>query len=441
MKLKNNPSTVGLARVALGALALAFSATVATPGNSEAAGTTASASIKNVVKVEYLDANGKGLNGGAQPIAKSAWTEVTVTLLAAAPSIGAPSPAPVQTVESGAAQTYVFKVWSNANGEDNYTFDVSLLTNTDITSSDRYISAVTNAQNVTTPSGSGTTSVTFDLGAVTIISNTANTVDIPFGTKVPNGITDGDLIVINGAEYKVVGIANAGNASAYNGATNSLTPEVPTTLTISTVAGGNPGFGVNALTGLPLSQEYAVTVTVTATADPNQPKGTSCFDDTFKSTATPLMTTSVLNSCTDFKSSNLAIAKNADIPSGKPGDVVTYTVTVSLPATAAASTKVKVTDAVPVYTTLNSNTYGAGTFAQVRKSADGGGSYGAWVSLTNAGDNTEDGATASGDAAGTVANSALTFYLGNGNVGTGAPTGGTVNPNEVFQVEYKVTIN
>ena len=176
MKTHYHFNTRRLAISGLGALALA-AALVCTGNTANAAssGTSASAIITNMAKVEYLDANGKGLNGTATPMTKSASTQVTVTLLAAAPSIGSPPPTPVQSVASGATESYVFKVWSNANGIDGYTFDVSALANTSITSSDRYISATTNAQTVTTPTGgSGTTSVAFSIGAVTIISNTAS---------------------------------------------------------------------------------------------------------------------------------------------------------------------------------------------------------------------------------------------------------------------------
>jgi uncharacterized repeat protein (TIGR01451 family) len=444
MKTSYHFNTRRLAVSVLGALALA-AALVCTGNTANAAssGTSASAIITNMAKVEYLDANGKGLNGTATPMTKSASTQVTVTLLAAAPSIGSPTPTPVQSVTSGATESYVFKVWSNANGIDGYTFDVSALANTNITSSDRYISATTNAQTVTTPTGgSGTTSVAFSIGAVTIISNTASTVNIPFGTKLPNAIADGDLIVINNVEYKVTGVATAGSAAVYNAGTSTLIPEVPTTLNITAVGGGAanlPTAGVG-LAGLTLSEEYAVTVAVTATGDPTQNKGTACFTDTFKSTLFPAQTTTNTSSCTDFMSSNLTIAKTSNVATAKPNDDVIYTITVSLPAGAASSTKVKVTDAVPVYTTLKSNTYGASTFARVQKSADGGSTFASWVSLTNVATDTEN-AIASGDAAGTSANSALTFYLGAGNVGFGAPAGGTINANEVFKIEYTVTIN
>jgi uncharacterized repeat protein (TIGR01451 family) len=451
MKKHHLPTAGSIARGTLATVALTAALVCAGQGSAQAAaGTAASATITNMVKVGYLDANGKGVNGTATPIEKSATATVTVTLLQATPTIGAPTPTPVATVDSGAVQAYTFKVWSNANGIDSYTFDVSALSpNTGTTSSDRYISGVTDAAGTTVTSGTGTVSKTFSIGAVTIISNTASTVTIPFGTQTPNHIVANETVVINGLEYKVAGVASAGSAAVYNAATNTLTAEVPTVLNITAIGGGAANLPTSGagLTGLTLSEEYTVAVSVTATGDPTLAKGTACFTDTMKSATDATKTITNASSCTDFTSSNLAITKTASAPNGKPGDIIEYTVNVTL--TGAKATAVKVTDAVPVYTTLvtYSDSYngtiqgGAFTntdaFAQV--SPDNGATY---YSLT-VGNTDNEGSTHGNLGAGDVQTTAgalkdMTFYLGTNATNV---AGGTVDPSQHYILKYKVKIN
>jgi uncharacterized repeat protein (TIGR01451 family) len=436
MNKATNRSFNALLRGTLGTLALSAAVFGAGTADAATAGTSAGASIKNMVKVDFFDASGKGLNGSATTaITKSASTEVFVNLLPATPSLLAPS---AIVAVSGATQSYDFKVWSNANGIDTYIFDVAgVLPTSGITGTPALtISSISNAQrSVTAKTG---TSVEFPIGAVTIISNSPTTVTIPFGTMGPNGITDGDRIMINGVEYKVGTTTAAGQASAYSG--NTLSPETPTTISIKNLDNTDPTLGD--LTGLTLSQEYLVTVSVTATADPTLPKGTDCFTDTFKSKTDQTKTTGTSGSfCTDFLSSNLDILKSSDKGPGigaKPGDIITYTVKVTLPAGAAKATTVKVTDAVPVYTTLVNTAYSGG-FAQFRKCDALATTCSAWAPLTNAKD-TENANLVAGSALSTVAGSPMTFVLGTGQNGA-TEVGGEVAPDSQYQINYQVTVN
>jgi uncharacterized repeat protein (TIGR01451 family) len=453
MNKKHLFPTTGLVRGALGTVALTAAIVCASQGSAQAAaGTAASATITNMVKVDYFDASGKGLGGTTTPISKSATTAVTVTLLTATPTIGTASPTGVQTVDSGQVQTYLYKVWSNANGIDSYTFDVSALSpNTGTTSSDRYISGVTDAANVTATPAAGTVSSTFNIGAVTILSNSASTVTIPFGTMAANHIVVGETVVINGLEYKVASVANAGSAAAYNAATNTLTAEVPTVLNITAVDNGAANLTTtgSGLAGLTMSELYTVAVSVTATGDPTLGKGTACFTDSLKSATDNTKTITSASACTDFTSSNLAITKTASTPNGKPGDIIEYTVNVTL--TGAKATSVKVTDAVPAYTTLvtYSDSYSgsiqtgavANTDAFALVSPDNGVSS---YSLT-VGNSDNEGATHGNVGAGDVQSNGaagalkdMTFYLGTNATNV---AGGMVDASQHFVVKYKVKIN
>ena len=109
---------------------------------------------------------------------------------------------------------------------------------------------------------------------------------------------------------------------------------------------------------------------------------------------------------------------------GNPGDILEYQVTVT--NASGSATSVVVTDAVPAYTTLVES---AGNFAAVFNGA-------IVVDITTVNTDTEDTAVASGDATGTAAGSAITFYIGTGNTNS---TGGTVvTP---YSIVYSVTIN
>ena len=409
---------------------------------SALAETAKNATILNVVNVEYMDANGNGQDGTATGPAfvKSASATVTVDLLAAVPTVTGPTPASDQTVASGATQIYEFTMYSNANGDDLYDFaiDGTATPDKDVAGKSKTISSVT------LPDGSTATPGTVDynnftIGATIILSNTAiDTISIPYGSE--NGIGNGDDVIINGTQY-TVNTVTAGSAPTYLG--DILTDETNATISLYDHGTTNPAAigGIDTLTGEVISELYLFQVSVTATAINDLP-GELYFTVVADANAGGVPITSISNVKTTFTASVLNIEKLVRNPligstwgataTGKPGDLLEYQVTVT--SAGGNATKVVVTDAVPAYTTLVVN---AGNFAVVDDETD-------VVPITTLNTDTEDDQVASGNAVGTAAGDAITFYIGTDNDGdsnAGTETGGTVAAGTTYVIKYGVTIN
>lgn len=407
------------------------------------AGTAVNATIVNVVKVDYKDAS------GTTSFTKSATATVTVTLLAAAPTVGSPSPASGQTVDSGAVQTYALQLYANANGPD--TYDLALANGTtadsNYSSRDKYVDSITGPDGTVTNYGSGNTTVNnISVGATVILSdNNNNVVSVPAGTL--NNIASGDFVIINGTKYKA-SATTAGTAASYNSDTHSVNAETNATITlmVETVPGNNnwtaaADFGAVNLAGQVISELYTVNVKITAVADALAPADADIyFKLTLTADGTGNPSSNQDNVKTTFRRSNVTISKSRSSATGKPGDIIEYTVEVAV--TGAQATEVVVTDSVPVYTTLvsYSDSYGG---TQVTGSLS---TYFGWI---GDGTNTDDTISAaidgetsnnlgSGNATAYTASGTLKFYLGSGSNGT---TGGTIAAAKTYTIKYKVKID
>lgn len=318
------------------AIALAISVAVALP-QTASANTGAGAAILNVVTVNYKDAS------GVTAYAETATVSVTVLLVQAAPVVSAPID---QAIASGGTITYAYTVTANANGSDVY--PVSAVAG-----------AATNATGITiTPSVASLT-----LGSSVVLSNTANTVNIPAGSETNLAVND--IVVINGVDYKVstvvVGTQQVvTNASPTDGiAGTTTTPEVNTVITlIANPLGSNiaPAFAVLPA-GTLIAEQGAFTMTVTATAGPATGNGT--VPVTVSVGTVPATDATV----STFNGASLTITKEVSIDggatfaasgSGAPGSTLTYRVTVTN-AGAGSATAVVITDPMPAYTTYVAN--------------------------------------------------------------------------------------
>ena len=440
---------------------LALSLVTFAGNNLAQAETAANAKIVNVVRVDYKDAS------GGSSFTKSATATVTVNLLAAAPTVTAPTPGSGVTVDSGATQTYSFDIYSNANGPDTYDLALSYdgtpadvnYVNNPADTRDKYISSVTDPTGATTVYASGDVSVNdINIGATIIIGDDGgNTVTIPAGTGTANGIDDGDFVIIDGVTYKV-GVVNNGTIAAHNTTNNNRDSETHGTVTLFVDTENDQAWddvadlSVINLAGFTLSERYVVEVTVTADADSAAAADADIyFNLTLSADGAGTPPTPASSSQTDIKTtftrSQLTITKTADVASAKPGDEITYTVLVALNGSKATS--VIVTDAVPEYTTLK---VASGDFASIRKCTLGSIGAGPVInydpltcgtaeSISTATDD-ESATIGSGDAAGSPTfayPSAIRFFIGNTNDGSSA-TGGDVLNNEVFEITYTVTI-
>jgi len=422
-------------------LAILAASALVTPSTAHAADTAANATIRNVVKISYKDSAGNGPVGG---YIASASATATVLLKAAKPTVGASNPASGQSVTAGTVQQYSFPIYSNANGSDAYTVDVKSGTTGDtagMTAVNRYIISSTNAQGTVTPTGNTTTfAFAPTIGASIILAdNNGDTVTVPFGSL--NGISNNDFVIINATTYKVR-TTNPGVTGSYDSANHALVAETPATIQLWLADGVTPAdfSGVN-LTGATISQRYLVTIGVTGA--PPSATGDVYVNIEFYPTSDNALKDTKADTKTTFTAPTVTIAKAVAPLTGKPGDFLEYTITVT--GGSADVTKVTVTDAVPIFTKLVSYTpayvgavggdavYDAThIFATITKGAT-------TVQITGtAGDNGAEGSGAGfGKAPASAAGQPLTFYLGAGSLNN---DGGTVASAEVYVIKYTVQI-
>ena len=446
------------------ALAVTAMAAVGLPGTA-AASTTAGAKLVNVVEVEYSDASGNNTFHAA------ASTTVTVNLVksalnaSTAPSGGAVAGlgclGDLDTV-SGGTVSAIYALSATANGSDSY--DLSIGANTPSTTLD----ASDIVRNFSTLAYDGTVAAT---GAQARVLGSAIPVGIS-GTDTllfPGGALAGfepdDIVLVEigpvGSKvkkaYKVLSVdagsaATHPNADGVTGYTSGLisdkTAEAQGSLKLEAYndysivlngvavpfGGGNdiPAFDQAATAptlGVPVGELVLVKIDITASASSVTADG---FVGYTLAATNGTDTTDLTCTAGFFRRAQLSIKKEVrTLPAGgwggtaagKPGDILEYRVTVANPGGQAAS--VKITDAVPVYTTLvtHSAVYGDGTpgtiFAQI---TDGVGT----VTVTTATDSEAQASapyeTGYGEATGTTANSAINFFLGdtsdNANGGT-----------------------
>jgi uncharacterized repeat protein (TIGR01451 family) len=314
-------------------LALAVFAAFAAPQTIEAS-TSANATIFNQVTVEY--------QSGTNVLTASADVSVTVATLAAAPTVYVDTPA--QTTTAGAAINYAYTVRANSNGPDTYTLT------TPVNSINIGISAPAN-----TPSGNSVS-----LWGGIVISSGAGTINLPGGSTV--GLADGDtveLTVGGSAQRYTVAVTTAGSAAT------ALAAEVQAVLTLTPISGAPAITAGNVVAGTQIGEYASITLQQTAgTPTTAGTDGTHVTNLTFTTTATDINDVAVSYTTqagdsnevtTTVSSPSLNITKLADKANAKPGETITYTITVQNTHAAAAASNVEVTDPVPTYTAYVAN--------------------------------------------------------------------------------------
>lgn len=445
---------LNLSLCAAGALAMAALA----PGYAEAAGSAANAKILNVVTVTYYDATGTNVHQAATS------TSVTVALKQAALTVATTTP--FAPVDSGSTASALFALTANANGSDNYKVSLS------DTASNLSNGNLINAFLMTDVGATGaayTPDTSFSLGATSIVSvqaasGGAQTLSIPGGAL--NGIGVGSIVVINGTSYKV-SATSTGSAAKYGItglSTNVAAPGDPNTAdevlgSLTIVADPNGSATAPTLTagtslaGTIIGERKYLQVKDQAVVTSNTANGTDVIHVN-TSTFTGALTTPQVDQTAIFYFVSLSINKtvinvtnSGAGATGKPGDVLEYTVTVFNPTTSGNAGKVSVADAVPAYTTLVSGTgtYGSGggsgvateKFATIN---DGTNTVDVTLSSTDAESQGSGATTGFGgtQANAIVAGTPIVFYIGAGASNT---LGGTVAAQQTYTIKYQVKIN
>jgi len=258
--------------------------------------------------------NTASVNWSGATAAATATATINVLLKATAPNVAYASTTPGTTVGAGTDVAISYTVTSTANGADSYSLDLS---------------SVESSGSLSAPTFAGSNPLSVSLGASMALADVTgtNTVVIP-GLAGDHGLASGETVIIGGSPYTISGVSNDG--------TN-------TTLTLSgnvTMAAGDPIYERMTLkfdmtTGLfsggSSDETHALTLTATSVADTGKSG----------SAANPTITVA---------RSTLSITKTADKANAKPGETITYTITVENPGTYTAA-NVTVTDTTPDFTT------------------------------------------------------------------------------------------
>lgn len=436
--------------------ALAITALAAGAPSVASASTTAGAKLINVVEVQYSDTSGNNVFHAA------ASTTVTVNLVksalnaSTAPSGGTVAGlgclANLDTV-SGGTVSAIYALSATANGDDSYNLSIAANSSP---------STTLDASNITR----AFSTLTYD-GSVVTTGNVSRV----FGSAIPVGVSGSDTLLFPGGAlagfekddivlveigpvgskvtkaYKVFNVivgsaathANDDGIAYTTGLISEKSAEVQGSLQLEAYGdynivlngssvpfgGGSniPAFNVAATAptlGVPVGELVLVKIDITASASSVTADGFVGYTLTANNGTN---TTALTCTAGFFRRAQLSIKKEVrTLPAGpwgatalgSPGDVLEYRVTVANSGGQAAL--VKITDAVPAYTTLvtHSAAYGDGAagpiFAQITDSA------GTAVTITTATDSEGQAAapyeTGYGEAGGTTANSPINFFLG-----------------------------
>jgi len=315
---------------ALASVALTFLAMTMLHPATASANTSGGATIYNTVKVNYTS--------GSTTLFATANVSVTVATVATNPTVTNPAD---QTVTSGTAVSYNYELKSNSNGPE--TFTTAALTNT--------------PANIPAATGTSVTASVSLWGGITV-GSAAGTISIPYGTTT--GLTDGTSIIQIGATNRYLVAAGGivpGSAASTDGAGN-LVAEVPATLTLTPLLGAPP---ITAALGAGVQVGEYKTAALTAALTAGNPttagtNGTYSTTYTLSTTTDPAVNLTTAAVITTVSSPRVTIAKTVNPNSGvKPGDTLTYTITVTNTHATAAATSVTVIDPVPAYTTYVAN--------------------------------------------------------------------------------------
>jgi hypothetical protein len=334
MKTLRSSST--FSRVGIGAL-LMLTALVANPQHA-AANTASNTAIINTATVNYKDA------GGTAQTAVTASATVTVSLVAASPTLNAP---PDQNTTLAVAANYSYTIYSNANGPDSYNLTIpSKVNSANITGS--------TAVPAPTPITLGATTI---FTPVTIAAAGTTAIVVPSDTvsnASVNGITAGATVVINSQVYTVASIVD--NAAGTSTITVNGNGAASAALTYGTVIGEQKTFTLTVTPTTMNATTVNETITTTVSARDSGNVAAAATDVT--------VTTVPAANLTVVKEVSLNGTVWATTVAAPPTTLLYYRITVHNGG-AGNATSVVITDPLTSYTTYSAGTAKRATGALV----------------------------------------------------------------------------
>jgi uncharacterized repeat protein (TIGR01451 family) len=323
MNFQNRIFTV--ARYGLGIMMI-VAAVAMTPGASEA-NTASNTLIRNTATVSYRD------SGGTLQAPVSAQADVTVTLVASAPNLTAPTD---QSTAPGTPVTYNYTITATANGPDTYNLTRAITESAGITPG-------TSTAVISVPSVLLGASTFASPATIAAVGNTPITVpnDVAAGGGV-NGIVAGDTVVIAGATYTVASVTDNGGLG------------IPGTSIITVTGNGTASALLPYGTLIAEQQTLSVLVTPgTVTATTNQSvtvnlTATSVADGT-KTTTDQTITTVLVANLSVVKEVSKDGSSWSVATTAAPNTLLYYRITVTNNGGANA-TSVVITDPLTTYT-------------------------------------------------------------------------------------------
>lgn len=383
------------------------------------ANTAATATVRNIVTVNYADA----ASNPQTPIVAA--VDVSVNLVRANPLLNAPAD---QTVDAATAAVYAYTVTNQSNGPVNYDLSAT------VTAQSAGISGSTAAPAV----------ATLSLGATTVASGTTiaasgtTTITVPrdaTADSTVNGLAAGETVVINGQVFTIDSVDDQQvPAAPANGPyTTTITVNgngTPLVVNVGDLIAERRSVNVTVTPGVVTDASVNQTITVSFLVEDADDNTYTASDETITTVASIGLQVQKLvrNVTSPVVGTGTPVVYESETyypggVTGNPGHVLEYLIVVSKTGTAPA-TNVRITDPIPPFTTyvansMGINNAGSGPFTSV-----------------NDGDNDGD--------AGETDGSTVYFYPGTG--GTDAPagmgngTGGTITGSNVSRMIFQVTI-
>jgi hypothetical protein len=463
--VKKDSSTARQMRgVPLAVLAATALLGAANTPNAEAAlaGSAGNTVVRNTITVNYSDAKGNAQG------AVSASVDISVTTVAATPTILAFTPTAGSTDGTGAIQTYTARVRSNSNGPGAVSFGTADGTFTNIAAG----TAPTVPGNIYLGSTIIDPSDPQKGTPLTIANGSPITLAVPNDNAAVNSTGGAGAFndhIINGLAVNAIVYVTDG--TTYYGPFTVTAVTDPAVGTSATAAPGSITLSNSSGAGISFTPQYGwqiveakdVTFTVTQGQVPiATAESTSTWVTTLTATMTgataatsPVTTTAHMGKLAIAKyvrnvSNALATGSTPYTPpvnvngarntfykggvTAKPGEILEYLAVVHDSGTG-DSTAVYATDLTPTYSTLVAGTsYGSSTAGQIFAHA-------AFNNVeTDLSMNNSGGATnvAYGSSTGTTAGSTMTFNLG---TGCSTTAGGKLQSTEEAYIIYQVKIN
>lgn len=461
------PQSTSLGRIIRGApvVLAALAAFAAAPQEAHAAlpGSAGNTIVRNTISVNYADAKGNAQS------AVSYTVDITVTTVAATPTVLAFTPAAGNTDGTGATQAYTVRVRSNSNGPGAISFATADGSFTNIAAGTApsvpgniFLGATVidpsetkkgSAQTVAA-GGTITFAVPNDGGVPTASATTGGAT----GDGVLNGLVANDIVYVSDASSVFYGPFTVSAVS--DPAVGTGSGAAPGSLTLTNSSGASITF--TPVYGSQIVEAKDVTVTVT---QGQVPILTAQNAATWVTTVTATMTGAtggtgaVTTNAHAGKISIVKYVRNLTAPvtgsgaftppvtlngttntfytsgvSAKPGDVLEY-LAVFTDAGTGNSTAVYATDVTPTYSSLVSGTtYGGSTAGQIFAHAR----FGAGETDLKRDNSGGLANVAYGSATGVSAGSTMTFYLG---AGASSSAGGALSTGQVAYLIYQVKID